>query len=311
MSKLLFIFNPLSGKGLIKHHLLDIIDIFTKAGYDVTVRPTQSHLDAYVYIRTHGSEFDRIVVSGGDGTLNEGVEGLMSFPREERKPIGYIPAGTTNDFASTLNIPKDMELSAMIAASGVPFECDIGDFNGKKFTYIAAFGAFTDVSYDTPQEIKNVIGHAAYVWEGIKRLPSLSSYHVNIKYDGGEIDEEVFLCVIMNTTSVGGILSTEKFTDVNLCDGLFEMIVFRQPTNPLELQSVLSGIIKGEASGEGYSLVKSTRFEIASDESIKWTLDGEYGGEIRNAVINVLPRAISFIVDNNATLQAMNEPQTD
>ena len=311
MSKLLFIFNPLSGKGLIKHNLLDIIDIFTKAGYDVTVRPTQSQLDAYEYIRAHGSEFDRIVVSGGDGTLNEGVEGLMSFPREERKPIGYIPAGTTNDFASTLNIPKDMEEAAYIAASGVPFDCDIGDFNGKTFNYIAAFGAFTDVSYDTPQEIKNVIGHAAYVWEGIKRLPSLSSYHVNIKYDGGEINEEVFLCVIMNTTSVGGILSTEKFTDVNLCDGLCEMIVFRQPTNPLELQSVLTGIIKGEASGEGYGLVKSTRFEITSDENIKWTLDGEYGGETQHTVINVLPRAISFIVDNNETLQAMNESLKD
>ena len=299
MPKLLFIFNPHSGKGQIKNYLLDIIDIFTKAGYDVTARPTQAQLDAYDYIRLHGYEFDRVVVSGGDGTLNEGVKGLMTFDAESRRPLGYIPAGTTNDFASTLNIPKNMLSAAQIAAGGTPFKCDIGDFNGTVFNYVAAFGAFTDVSYDTPQEIKNAIGHMAYVWEGIKRLSNLSSYHVRIKYDGGEIDGEVFLCIIMNTTSVGGILSPERLMNVDLCDGLFEMIVFRQPTNMLEFQSVLISLMKGEASGEGYFTVKSSRFEFRSEEDIKWTIDGEYGGEATNSVIQVLPSAMTFIVNNN------------
>ena len=307
MPKLLFIFNPHSGKGQIKNYLLDITDIFTKAGYDVTVRHTQAQLDAYNYIRLHGDEFDRIVVSGGDGTLNEGVKGLMTFEKDKRKALGYIPAGTTNDFASTLNIPKNMPKAAEIAAYGTPFRCDIGDFNGTTFNYVAAFGAFTDVSYDTPQEIKNGIGHMAYVWEGIKRLSSLPSYHVKIKYDGGEINEEVFLCIIMNATSVGGIISTEKLMNVNLCDGLFEMIVFKQPTNLLEFQSVLIGLMKGEASGEGYFTVKSSRFEFISEENIKWTLDGEYGGEPSHSVIQVLPSAMTFIVDGNKIPQVLNK----
>ena len=300
MPKLLFVYNPRSGKGLIKNHLADIIDVFTKSEYDVTARPTQARLDAYNYIRAHGGEFDRVVICGGDGTLNEGVKGLMSFKRDERAPMGYIPAGTTNDFASTLNIPKSMPEAAKVAALGVPFDCDIGKFNDRTFNYVAAFGAFTDVSYDTPQEFKNLIGHAAYILEGIKRLSSLPSYRVKIKHDGGGIDDDVFLCVIMNATSIGGIVSTEKFTDVNLCDGLFEMIVFRRSTNPLELQSVIAGLLKGKMSGSGYSIVKSSRFEITSEDNIKWTLDGEYGGKVKHAVIDVLPSAITFIVGKDA-----------
>ncbi len=300
MAKLLFIFNPRSGKGLIKNHILEILDIFTKSGYDVTVRPTQAKLDAYDYICANAGEYDRIVISGGDGTLNEGVKGMMSFPQTERKPIGYIPAGTANDFAATLNIPKNMEKAAHLAASGIPFACDIGDFNGKTFNYVAAFGAFTDVSYDTPQEIKNAIGHAAYLIEGIKRLPSLPSYRVKIKYDGGEIDEDVFLCIILNATSLAGFLSTERLMRVSLCDGLFEMLVFRRTVNPLEVQSVLASLLKGESEGEGYTIVKSSRFEITSSEGIKWTLDGEYGGETSRAEIKVLPSAVSFIVDEES-----------
>lgn len=309
--KLLFIFNPHSGKGQIKNHLLEIIDIFTKSDYAVTVRPTQARLDAYEYIKQHGKEYDRIVVSGGDGTLNEAVKGLMSFDADDRRCLGYIPAGTTNDFAATLNIPKNMIHAAEIAANGRPFRCDIGTFNDRTFNYVAAFGAFTDVSYDTPQEIKNTLGHMAYVWEGIKRLSNLQSYRVTIKYDGGEITDEIFLCIILNATSVGGILSTERLMSVDLCDGLFEMIVFRQPTNILEFQSVLTGLMKGEASSEGYLIVKSSRFEFISAENIKWTLDGEYGGEMSHSVIQVLPSAMSFIVEDNKSPEALNEPQKD
>lgn len=301
MPKLLFVFNPHSGKGLIKTHLLEIIDIFTHAGYDVTVHPTQGPLDGYRYISEHGNEYYRIVVSGGDGTLNEATRALMTLDENERTPLGYIPSGTTNDFASTLNIPKSMPEAARIAANGKPFKCDAGSFNGTIFNYVAAFGAFTDVSYDTPQETKNIIGHAAYVWEGIKRLPMLSPYKVNIKYDGGEIEEEVSLCLIMNATSIGGVLSTEKLTHVDLHDGLFEMLVFRQPTNPFELQQALGGIMMGISDGEGYTVVKSSRFEITSKELLKWTLDGEYGGETLHTVIEVQPSAVTYILDEGLT----------
>lgn len=299
MPKLLFVFNPHSGKGLIKTHLLDIINTFTHAGYDVTVHPTQGVHDGYRYICEHGNEYHRIVVSGGDGTLNKATRALMSFDEDSRPPLGYIPSGTTNDFATTLNIPKSMPEAAKIAAAGQLFKCDIGCFDGKYFNYVAAFGAFTDVSYDTPQETKNIIGHAAYVWEGIKRLPTLSPYKVNIKYDDGEIDEEVSLCLIMNSTTIGGVLSTQRLMTVDLADGLFEMLVFRQPTNPFELQQALTDIMMGKTECEGYTIVRSSRFEITSREIIKWTLDGEYGGGTLHSVIEVKPSAVTYILDKN------------
>lgn len=297
MPKLLFVFNPHSGKGLIKTHLLDILDIFTRLGFDVTAHPTQGQLDGYDYIRAHAKEYDRLVVSGGDGTLSEATRALMTLDEADRVPLGYIPSGTTNDFAKALGIPKDMTEAAQIAASGYEFKCDIGCFNGTYFNYVAAFGAFTDVSYDTPQETKNIIGHAAYVLEGIKRLPTLSPHRVKIKYDSGELDEYVSLCLIMNSTSIGGVLNTDKLINVDLQDGLFEMLVFRQPTNPLELQQALGGIMMGASGGEGYTVLRSSRFEISSSELLKWTLDGEYGGEMTNTVIEVIPSALTYIVD--------------
>lgn len=295
--KLLFVFNPHSGKAQIKNHLLDITDTFTKAGYDVTLRPTQEKLDAYNYIRAHANEYDRVIVSGGDGTLNEAVKGLMSFSPENRRSLGYIPAGTTNDFASTLNIPKNMPEAADVAVNGEEFKCDIGRFNDKTFNYVAAFGAFTDVPYDTPQGTKNALGQMAYLLEGIKRLTNLPSYRVNIKYDGGEIFEEIFLCIVLNATSVAGIHTAGKRLDVDLNDGLFEMLVFKQPTNLIDFQSILTGLMKGEKSG--YSIIKSSRFEFTCEDNIKWTLDGEYGGDPSHAVIEVLHSAMAFIVDKN------------
>ncbi|MCC8161329.1 MAG: diacylglycerol kinase family lipid kinase [Oscillospiraceae bacterium] len=298
--KLLFIFNPHSGKGQIKNYLSEIIDIFTKSGYDVTVRPTQAPLDAYEYIKRNGNEYDRIVVSGGDGMLNEAVNGIMCFEESDRKALGYIPAGTANDFASTLNLPKNMIQAARIAADGEEFKCDIGTFNGKTFNYVAAFGAFTDVSYDTSQETKNALGHLAYVWEGIKRLPNLQFYHVKIKYDSGLIEDDVFLCIVLNATSVAGMHSAGKIMDVDLNDGLFELLIFKRPTNIIEFQSVLTGLMKGQTSGDGYMIAKSSEFEFICDENIKWTLDGEYGGDPASAVVRVLPSAVTYIVEKSA-----------
>lgn len=306
MPNLLFIFNPYSGKGQIKSYLLDITDIFTKAGYKVTVRPTQAPLDAYEYIRLHAKEYDRIVISGGDGTLNEAVKGLMTFDAKKRCPLGYIPAGTTNDFASTLNIPKNMLEAAKIAVDGIPFKCDIGCFNGKFFNYVAAFGAFTDVSYDTPQGTKNMLGHAAYVLEAIKRLPSLPSYNVKIKFNGGEIEENVALCIVLNATSVGGIQTGGKLADISLNDGLFELIVLKYPDSIIDIQSSFSSIMKGEQTGKGYMMLKSSKFEFISNREIKWTLDGEYGGNPSDAVIEVVPSAITYIVDKEPDTSALN-----
>ncbi len=296
MAKLLFIFNPLSGKGQMRNNLMDVVDTFTRAGYDVTVRPTQTRLDAYEYIKAYGAEFDRIVLSGGDGTLNEGVKGLMCHDAQNRPPLGYIPSGTTNDFAAALSLPKNISKAAKIAADGDLFACDIGSFNGVFFNYVAAFGAFTDISYDTPQEIKNALGHTAYVLEAVKRLSTLSPTRVKITHDNGVIDEDIFLCMVLNSTSVAGIRNPEMLAGVNLNDGMFELLALRQPTNILEFQAILIGLMKGETDGGGYSFVKSSRFEFESEENIKWTLDGEYGGDPKHTVIKVIPSAITYVV---------------
>ena len=168
MKRMLFVYNPNSGMGLLKPKLSDVIDTFVKGGYEVTVYPTQRSQDAVRKVSEYTEEYDLVTCSGGDGTLDEVVTGMMM--RENKTPIGYIPAGTTNDFANSLHIPKDILMAAHTSVNGAPFACDIGRFNDDVFVYIAAFGLFTDVSYQTKQNVKNVLGHLAYVLEGVKRL---------------------------------------------------------------------------------------------------------------------------------------------
>ena len=170
--KLLFIFNPCSGKGQIKNKLMEVIDIMVKAGYEVTVHSTQDREDAMQKVKSEAKNYDLVICSGGDGTLDEAVTGMMQS--EKKVPLGYIPAGSTNDFANSLKIPKDIVKAAHVAVEGRKFPVDVGYFNGDSFIYIAAFGLFTDVSYQTSQELKNVLGHAAYILE---RRETAAQYH--------------------------------------------------------------------------------------------------------------------------------------
>ena len=180
--KLLFVFNPRSGKGLIREHLVDIVDVMVKAGYEVTIYTTQAQGDAIKKIKEEAKNYDRVVCSGGDGTLDEVVTGMQQS--EVNVPIGYIPAGSTNDFANSLGIPKDMVEAARVAVGDKPFPCDVGYFNGDTFVYVAAFGIFTEVSYKTPQQLKNVLGHAAYILEGAKQLHDIPSFTMQVEHDG-------------------------------------------------------------------------------------------------------------------------------
>ena len=182
MKKLLFIFNPHAGKAQIKSRLLQIVDLMVKRGYDVTIYPTQAKRDALKIVQKRAEEFDLIVCSGGDGTLDEAVSGMMLSGK--KVPLGYIPAGSTNDFANSLKIPKDMVKAAEIAISGKTFACDVGMFNEKPFVYVAAFGMFTAVSYKTRQEWKNILGHAAYLLEGVKSLTEIASYRLCVECEG-------------------------------------------------------------------------------------------------------------------------------
>ena len=187
MQKLLFVFNPHAGKGQIKNKLLQIVDLMVKEEYDVTIYPTQAREDALNIVKNRAEEFDLIVCCGGDGTLDEAVSGMMLSSK--KVPLGYIPAGSTNDFANSLKIPKDMVKAAKAAVSGRKFACDVGTFNGNPFIYVAAFGIFTAVSYKTPQEWKNILGHVAYILEAAKSLPEISSYFLRVEHDGEVIEE--------------------------------------------------------------------------------------------------------------------------
>ena len=224
MKKLLFIFNPQAGKGQIRTKLLQIVDIMVKESYEVTIYPTQAKEDARMLAEERAGEFDLVVCSGGDGTLDETVSGLMRCG--QRIPLGYIPAGSTNDFANSLKIPKDMLKAAQIAVSGHRFACDVGAFNEKSFIYVAAFGIFTSVSYQTRQEWKNILGHAAYFLEGVKSLPEITSYYMRVEYNDIVIEDEFIYGMVTNSNSVGGFKNmTGK--NILLDDGKFEVTLIR------------------------------------------------------------------------------------
>lgn len=235
--KLLFIFNPHAGKGQIKNHLVDIVDMMVKAGFDVTIYTTQAQADATRKVVEEGAGYDRIVCSGGDGTLDEVMTGLMQA--KLHIPIGYIPAGSTNDFANSLGIPKEMLKAAERAVGQNRFPCDIGDFNSDTFVYIAAFGLFTEVSYKTSQQLKNIFGHVAYIMEGVKQLRDIPSFRMQVEYDGKVFQDEFIYGMVTNSVSVGGFKGMTG-NDVKLDDGLFEVTLIRNPKNPIELNEILA-----------------------------------------------------------------------
>lgn len=291
--KLLFLFNPLSGKAQIKNKLLDIIQVFIRSGYNVEVYPTQKSGEASEIIFNRCREFDKIVISGGDGTLNECINGILKISPEERPVIGYIPTGTTNDFASNLKIPKNMVKAAEIAIKGRCFNCDIGNFGSRNFLYVAAFGAFTDVAYETPQHNKNYMGHLAYLLEGIKKLSNLKSYKLKIKSPENISEGEFIFGMASNTNYVAG-LKTDLKLGPSLDDGLFEVALVKKPANIIEMQMIISDIMTQNFSEERFVLFKTKHAEFEFEEDVPWTLDGEYGEKHRCVDISLNCRAVTF-----------------
>ena len=291
--KLLFVFNPKSGMGLIKNNLLDIIDVMVKAGYDPTVYPTQARGDATRKVKEDGANYDRIVCSGGDGTLDEVVTGMREA--DLSIPLGYIPAGSTNDFARTLGISNDMVKAAEIAVGENIFACDVGQFNEDTFIYIAGFGLFTEISYETPQELKNIFGHAAYILSAAKSLATIPNYLMQVEANGEVIQDRFIYGMITNSISVAGFKGlTGK--DVKLDDGEFEVTLVKSPTNPLELTEImeyLTGIIS--ETKMVYSF-KTSQIQIRSRSSVSWTMDGENGGDHWSVDIKNHHQALNIVI---------------
>ena len=291
--KLLFVFNPKSGKGLIKNYLVDIVDTMVKADYEVTVYTTQAQGDAIQKVEKEAAKYDLVVCSGGDGTLDEVVTGMNRS--EVERPIGYIPAGSTNDFANSLGIPKDMVKAAYTAVHGKEFPCDVGYFNGDTFVYVAAFGLFTEVSYQTPQHWKNILGHAAYILEGAKRLHDIPSYIMKVEHDGEVFTDKFIFGMVTNSISVGGFRGMTG-EDVKLDDGVFEVTLIKSPQTPLELNEILASLTKLIDDTDLIYSFKTSELRITTEEKVAWTLDGEFGGEHEELVIKNLKQKIQIMV---------------
>lgn len=291
--KLLFVFNAKSGKGLIKNYLVDIVDTMVKADYEVTVYTTQAQGDAIQKVEKEAAKYDLVVCSGGDGTLDEVVTGMNRS--EVERPIGYIPAGSTNDFANSLGIPKDMVKAAYTAVHGKEFPCDVGYFNGDTFVYVAAFGLFTEVSYQTPQHWKNILGHAAYILEGAKRLHDIPSYVMKVEHDGEVFIDKFIFGMVTNSISVGGFRGMTG-EDVKLDDGVFEVTLIKSPKTPLELNEILASLTKLIDDTDLIYSLKTSELRITTEEKVAWTLDGEFGGEHEELVIKNLKQKIQIMV---------------
>lgn len=292
MRKMLFIYNPKAGMGQIRASLSYILEEFALLGMRITVHPTTGAKDAEKTVRKEGRGYDLIVCSGGDGTLDEVVAGMMRGGF--RTPLGYIPAGSTNDFANSLGIPSKMQAAAKDIASGDVFTCDVGQINKDYFIYVAAFGAFTDVSYKTSQESKNAIGHAAYLLEGVKSLSTLKSWKMRYQSAEKSGEGEFLYGMITNSNSVGGFKGITG-RDVSLSDGVFEVTLVLMPDNIIEWPGIIAAMLNGESNPRLITF-KTSHAEFFSEEEVPWTRDGEFGGNHTHVVIDNLARALPIVL---------------
>ena len=291
--KLLLIINPVTAKTILSPHLIDIVDIFIKGGYDVTTYVTQDKDDTVRVVKERGSSFHTVVCAGGDGTLNGTITGMLAL--EEKPVLGYIPSGTTNDFANSWGIPRNPLDAARNIVKYDPIEIDVSVFSGRPFVYVAAFGAFTAVSYQTPQSAKKMFGHTAYLAEGVKSLTSIRPKHMKITHDGGVIEGDFLYGMLSNTRSVGGFPLKMKDA-ISISDGLMELILIRNAENPADQMKMLGAVLAQDITSEFISFVHTSKVQFESDEEIPWTVDGEFGGSVTSGEVFVKEKAVRMFL---------------
>ena len=293
MKKLLLIINPVAGRNQAQADLFKMVRVFAEHDCEVTVYPTRGPQDCTRKVLADAGRFDLVVCCGGDGTLNEMVSGMMQ--REEPVPMGYIPLGSTNDFAASLHLPSHVEEAALRCVEGTAFHMDVGSLNDRYFNYIAAFGAFTEASYATPQQIKNALGHLAYILEGIKSLGRLQPIHVRITADGESFEEDYLFGAVTNTVSLGGVLRLDP-SRVLLDDGMYELLLVKNPQNPTEAQAMLSALMLQNYDGPLVRMLRASDILFESNHEISWTIDGEFGGSFSTTHILNNKNAVTLMV---------------
>ena len=290
---LLFIFNPRAGRTRSAAPLFDALAHFCEAGYLVSLRLTQRPGHAAELALNEGANFDCVVCCGGDGTLNEVASGLMRLPSPP--PLGYIPGGSTNDFAASLGLPESPLETARLITSSPGRALDVGTFNGRPFIYVASFGAFTRASYSAPQSTKNDLGHLAYILEGIKDISTLRPYRATIDADGEVFDGSFLFGAVTNSTSVGGLMKLQP-DKVVLDDGLFELLLIPHPTSAAELQALIVSLVLQDFENGGLIFRHASRITAETPEAFPWTLDGEYGPGSQRVDLRNLNRRLTFLL---------------
>ncbi len=293
MDRVLIIMNPNAGIKRAKPFLTDIINQFCKNSDAVTVMLTQKRGDGTAFAEKYAAEYDKIVAIGGDGTLSEVVNGLMNG--FHNVPVAYIPAGSTNDFALSMNIPKNIITAANIAANGTPRLLDVGVFNERYFSYVASFGAFTRASYATPQDLKNFLGRLAYFLEGIKDLSSIKPIHMRLETDKAVYDDNYIFGAFSNTTSVAGILSYDPAC-ISLNDNKFEILLIKFPTTLIELNEIIVSLLSSKYNHPSITFASASSAVCTSDDNIIWNLDGEQAENRSVNRISIAHNALSLIL---------------
>ncbi len=292
MKKLLFIVNPRAGKTKSTAPLFDAVAAFSRAGYLVRVFVTEAGGQARDIAAKWGGQYDLVVCAGGDGTLNETISGLMQL--EQRPPLGYLPNGSTNDFAASLHLHTTVATAARAVAGGVPYSLDIGRHNDRYFAYVASFGAFTRSSYSASQAAKNALGHFAYILEGLGDLDSLRPYRCAIDADGEHFEGDFIFGAVCNSTSLGGLVKLDP-KHVSMDDGTLELLLLRMPKTALDLQNLITAMTRMQYDYPGVIFRHVKNVVLTTNENISWSLDGEYAASAPRVEIQCLPGAIELV----------------
>ncbi len=287
--RMLFVYNPISGKSVIRERLTDIITLFTAAGYDVLAHPTQARGDATDTVRRFAGEVDLVVCSGGDGTMDEVVTAIMETAPETE--VGYIPSGSTNDFAHSLGISRNLVQAAQDILDGEIYRCDVGRLNSRYFTYVAAFGAFTSISYETDQGLKNMFGHLAYLAQAAPQVFHIPAYEITGSFDGQKIAGEYAYGMITNSRYVGGMKNITG-PGVDMDDGVFEVTLVHVPADPIQLGEIFATLLNPKIRSSLVEVYKASHVVLHMNERVDWTLDGEYGGGHKRVDIHDLHQAL-------------------
>lgn len=292
MKKMLFVMNPYSGMRQAVRYLADIIAMYNRAGFEVITHMTSGQGDALDTVRNIAPRVDLVVCCGGDGTFNETISGILESGVDI--PVGYIPAGSTNDFAASLHLPTNIMQAAKDVIDGEPMTYDVGKFGDRYFSYVASFGAFTKASYTTPQSIKNALGHTAYVLEGINELSQLRKEHVRFEIDGQVVEDDFLFGAISNSTSVGGILTLDP-KQVDMADGKLEILLVRAPTNLLEISECIMAVQTQKYNCAMITFRSAEKIKVYADPLMPWTLDGEREEGHANVDVENVHHAIRLI----------------